>query len=539
MSECHQSGLHPDADQLNAFVEHALPPHEREQTLSHLAGCPACRRIVSLSLPPAAEIEHPQVEPVRRPWSFGWNLAWPIAAAFAALVPAVLYVHKTETSHNKLAQPPEIAAAHPPAPPPAPPAAAPLPPAKALAPPAAAPPPRAAEKSAPTPTAAAKSASAGMPQPRAPINSADATLGGTIENQLYSQLPLSMNGGPRDAKAFQSFTPGARDKPAGAAGAGRNNGSSGIYGGTGQANLNENYVEGVPVASAPASRPPQAVPAPASPATAASAVDQTVAVSDAQAELETGGASLGALTLRVTVPRAPLPSGLPTLSIASSGRLVLALDTSNVLFVSDDGGRRWKPVSMQWKGRAVNVALTNPPAAQLHGALVRSGAGLSGFAAGQLAATPRQGPGVSGTVTDPAGAVIPDASIVITDAAKQVFRNGRTDSAGRYRIDGLAPGNYQLEARAPGFQVLTQPVTVASAQGPANLTLQVGSATQTVTVTAAPAMALEDTSSAESTDAIKVTPPAVQAPPAPLFEITTESGDRWISPDGQTWTRRP
>src|ERR1035441_10896603 len=109
MSELHQSGLHPDADQLNAFVEHALPPHERERTLAHLAGCPACRAVVSLSLPPAAEAPRPQAEPVRRPWFLGWNLARPVAAAFAALVPLVLYVHRTETSRSHAAAPSEIA----------------------------------------------------------------------------------------------------------------------------------------------------------------------------------------------------------------------------------------------------------------------------------------------------------------------------------------------------------------------------------------------------------------------------------------------
>ena len=34
-----------------------------------------------------------------------------------------------------------------------------------------------------------------------PLDTTDATLGGTIENDLYSQLPLSMNGGPRDPTA--------------------------------------------------------------------------------------------------------------------------------------------------------------------------------------------------------------------------------------------------------------------------------------------------------------------------------------------------
>src|ERR1035438_3528021 len=129
MSELHQSGLHPDADQLNAFVEHALPPHERERTLAHLAGCPACRSIVSLSLPPAAEVARPQAEPVRRPWflgwNLGWNLAWPVAVAFAALVPLILYVHRTETARSRAAAT-EIAESQPAAAPLAPPASAPM-----------------------------------------------------------------------------------------------------------------------------------------------------------------------------------------------------------------------------------------------------------------------------------------------------------------------------------------------------------------------------------------------------------------------------
>ena len=59
--------------------------------------------------------------------------------------------------------------------------------------------------------------------------------GGTTENTLYTSLPLSLNGGPRDPTAFQYLMPGATA------------GSSGIYGGTGQTNLNQNYVEGVPI----------------------------------------------------------------------------------------------------------------------------------------------------------------------------------------------------------------------------------------------------------------------------------------------------
>ncbi len=83
----------------------------------------------------------------------------------------------------------------------------------------------------------------------AALDTTDATLGGTIENELYSQLPLSMNGGPRDPTAFQYLMPGVQENPANNSGTGANNGNSGIYGGTGQTNLNENYLEGMPVSN--------------------------------------------------------------------------------------------------------------------------------------------------------------------------------------------------------------------------------------------------------------------------------------------------
>ena len=97
------------------------------------------------------------------------------------------------------------------------------------------------------------------------LNTTDATLGGTIENELYSELPLSMNGGPRDPTAFQYLMPGVQENPNNNTGTGNTQaigtsagqdssgnyvgGNAGIYGGTGQTNLGENYIEGVPVSN--------------------------------------------------------------------------------------------------------------------------------------------------------------------------------------------------------------------------------------------------------------------------------------------------
>ena len=92
MSELLQSGQHPDADQLSAFMEHALPAHEQEETLAHLAICPHCRSIVALSMPPVDPVSQPHPEPARRRWPAGWMIVWPAGAALAALILAGVYM---------------------------------------------------------------------------------------------------------------------------------------------------------------------------------------------------------------------------------------------------------------------------------------------------------------------------------------------------------------------------------------------------------------------------------------------------------------
>src|ERR1017187_9426162 len=290
MSELHQSGLHPDADQLNAFVEHALPPHERERTLVAPAGCPECPAIVSLSLPPAAEAAHPQAEPVRRPWSLGWNLgwnlAWPVAVAFAALVPLVLYVHKMEIARSHTSIPAEIAESRPAAPPLAPPASAPL-----LSPEV--PSPHAGmEKSAGRPAATA-SPSRKRPEPVPPPPTAFAQIVSTGAATGAAAAPPNPPAGTPQPPAASPGGPARFSAGLAASGGSRpatpSSGNSGIYGGTGQSNLNENYIEGVPVPPTPA--PPPSLPPPPAAAASAGAATQTVTVTDAPPMLETSDAT--------------------------------------------------------------------------------------------------------------------------------------------------------------------------------------------------------------------------------------------------------
>ena len=96
--------------------------------------------------------------------------------------------------------------------------------------------------------------------------------------------------------------------------------------------------------------------------------------------------------------------------------------------------------------------------------------------------------GVAGTITDPAGGVIPGATVTVhpSDAANSFVAN--TDPTGQFQINGLPPGRYELKAAAPGFQSATKQVEVKADQvARADSALSVGSVSQTVEVTASSA----------------------------------------------------
>ncbi|RRA49811.1 TonB-dependent receptor [Acidipila sp. EB88] len=64
---------------------------------------------------------------------------------------------------------------------------------------------------------------------------------------------------------------------------------------------------------------------------------------------------------------------------------------------------------------------------------------------------------VTGTVTDPSGAVIPNATVVAVNVGTGVRTPATTDSAGSYTIRFLPIGPYQIEVTADGFGKLTVP----------------------------------------------------------------------------------
>jgi hypothetical protein len=59
---------------------------------------------------------------------------------------------------------------------------------------------------------------------------------------------------------------------------------------------------------------------------------------------------------------------------------------------------------------------------------------------------------LTGTVTDPAGASVPNAKVTVVDAARGLQRTAVTDEQGSYRVSGLAPSTYKVSVEHSGFQ---------------------------------------------------------------------------------------
>ncbi|MGB6687809.1 MAG: TonB-dependent receptor [Terracidiphilus sp.] len=94
---------------------------------------------------------------------------------------------------------------------------------------------------------------------------------------------------------------------------------------------------------------------------------------------------------------------------------------------------------------------------------------------------------ITGEVRDPSGAVIPEATVVAHNLDTNVLTSTTTNSSGLYRIDFLPIGHYQVTAQANGFGKETVPPFSLEVLQTAtfNLTLKMGSTSETVSVSAA------------------------------------------------------
>ncbi len=90
---------------------------------------------------------------------------------------------------------------------------------------------------------------------------------------------------------------------------------------------------------------------------------------------------------------------------------------------------------------------------------------------------------LQGTVIDPSGAVVPNATVTLTQTETQQVRTVTTTSSGTYTFSSLAPGSYTVAVKATGFQ-MTQVATQLTTQQTAgvDIKLAVGNESTQVTV---------------------------------------------------------
>jgi hypothetical protein len=92
---------------------------------------------------------------------------------------------------------------------------------------------------------------------------------------------------------------------------------------------------------------------------------------------------------------------------------------------------------------------------------------------------------LSGTITDPSAAVIPQAQVAIKNVATGVTRTAITNAEGFYTATNLLPGNYEVTVSAAGFntEVRTGITLTVGAEQILNLTMQVGKVIRKIEVT--------------------------------------------------------
>ena len=104
---------------------------------------------------------------------------------------------------------------------------------------------------------------------------------------------------------------------------------------------------------------------------------------------------------------------------------------------------------------------------------------------------------LTGTVTDPTGAVVVGAQVTVTNVATNIETVTETNSEGIYRVPFLRPGTYRVTISAAGFKRFVRDNVTLSvgATAPINASLEIGTVTETVEVrTALPLLETETSS---------------------------------------------
>lgn len=92
---------------------------------------------------------------------------------------------------------------------------------------------------------------------------------------------------------------------------------------------------------------------------------------------------------------------------------------------------------------------------------------------------------VAGRISDPSGAVIPGASIVITNTATGAQRTAASNGEGYYAVPALQPGQYRMSATQAGFKPVNRENIVLQVGDrlTVDVAMEIGKSTDSVTIT--------------------------------------------------------
>jgi hypothetical protein len=328
MSGNTQFDLHPGAESLNAFAEHALAEEERERIAAHLAMCGRCREIAFLAQGAAEEMTQVAATTPRgaerERWYKNWRLTWIPAAALAASVTVAYVIHVqriapgTQIAKVERQAAPAIEAQQKPAPPPSQPAEA----VKGKV---------TAEKRAPASgTESLSPKESSMPAPARPAaRMTNGPLSGK-ENALHvsGRATAELESAPEEA-VKQKKTENAEAR------------------GEMQA-LAANEAAPVSMDKLEPTRE-RLQTAAAEPAKQAGVASRSAAPGvGVRREIR------GAMVSPAASPIA-LPGGSAVVSTANAKGLLLAVNEAGNLYLSSDMGAHWESIVQQWGGRAVSV----------------------------------------------------------------------------------------------------------------------------------------------------------------------------------------
>jgi len=89
----------------------------------------------------------------------------------------------------------------------------------------------------------------------------------------------------------------------------------------------------------------------------------------------------------------------------------------------------------------------------------------------------------SGTVVDPQDRLLPGTTVTVSDVRRDVKHETKTDRNGHFELVGLPAGDYDVEAKLPGFRNLTETFALNGQSLDRTLKMQVGQLQETITVT--------------------------------------------------------